>query len=837
MTSFCLLLLLTLLVQNVACPSKEFSNCQDVTASIGIYLSAVPIVEEGITNNYSGSYNSLISKNTEAARLVDPSTMTKELLAFQESFVAAIANNELQEAILQAYRQKQSDNISPAVVIVTNTINNVDVGINTGSDSDNNNSSDITDGLINSDNNSIGNDVKNATGNSDFFNNTTDHISSGTTIDISWGEPTISTSPIAASEKADGSRKVGLATGGVIGTVLISLLFVSFLAVARRKRRDDSRRGDATIVKVRGKIKKHHMRKNRGDCDNYDQSGQKLLGNNSSYVADEEEGFTGRTMRTVASESSHTTTSSHERLVQVDATSYSSYSLCNNVDAKTTTGSDSNNSRNACEDKVLPPNEKAHGERKIRGDPIAKDVVSNNDLTSFNNYGHSHNNTIHVEASFDEYIGKYDDDEDDNENDFVLGEDDDSDSSVGQHLLSASKSSETQHLLQNSNNQNLDPRTTPQTSRSLTFTNEFSPHEMEKKTINSNNTFSRGTGDVSGSLQKSSQVPSSQSPLSVSQSTLRVRSTETVEDINPFSELDVAIANCDWVTVGATAAVIASTSSLSKRPPISRRVKLQYSSSSSVGLSDFSQKAEELDRLIEAGDWQAVVVTAAKYDVEGVTFEVGAIEEDASRSCRSRSSTQGSDTNDSGVSIMDTSSEGRNTSMGRSVTTSASQKERVQEIRTRVTQLVRDVVPDEEENVDEMMIQFKGREEDLLESLRTMKERIVARKARVESQKFARRNTRSRYKTEGFESGENSDIEHHKKLDAEIHNESNASTSITTDGSEELNMSDVYSTIEKVGSFDNSTRVDHDKAAAAAAAWAIQRSLDEMMEKEREASL
>jgi hypothetical protein len=776
-------------MQNEVCPSEEFTNCQDVTASIGIYLSAVPIGEEDSNNNHSGSYNGLISKNREGARLVDPSTMTEELLAFQESFADAIANNELQEAILEEYREKQHYDISPTVVIVTDTINNVHVSIDTGSDSDDYNSSDITDGLITSDNNSIGNDDKNATGSGDFFD-TAGQTSSDVTIDISWGEPTHTTSPIAASEEADGLRKVGLATGGVIGTVLISLFFVSFLVVGiSRKRRSDDLGGDRTIEKVQGKINK-----DRVDCDDFDQSGQKL----ASYVADKEDGFTGRTMRTVASESTHTTTSTHESLVQVVATSSSSYSLGNNVDAETTTCSSSKKSRNACEDKILPPTEKAHGERMIIGDPIAKAVVYNNDLTSLNNDGHNHSNTMHVEASADAYNGKYD--EDDNENDFVLGEDDDSDSSVGQHLLSASK-------LQNLKNQNLDPITSPQTSRSSTFTNEVASLETGKESVNSDNTFSSGSEDVSGSLQKPSQVPSSQSPLCT---------TETVEDISPFSELDVAIANCDWVTVGATAAVIASTSSSSKRPPTSRSTTLQFSSSSSVGTSDFSQKAEELDRLIEAGEWQAVVVTAAKYDVEGVT-----IEEDASRSCRSRTSTQGSDTNDSYTSIMDTSSEGRNTSVGRSVTTSASQKERAQEIRTQVAQLVRDVVPDEEENVDEMMIQFKGREEDLLESLRTMKERMVARKARVESQKFARKEARSRHKKEGLE----------------IHNDSNVGASITTDGSEKLNMNEVYSAIKKVGSFDNSTRVDHDKAAAAAAAWAIQRSLDEMMEKNREAPL
>ena len=61
--------------------------------------------------------------------------------------------------------------------------------------------------------------------------------------------------------------------------------------------------------------------------------------------------------------------------------------------------------------------------------------------------------------------------------------------------------------------------------------------------------------------------------------------------------------------------------------------------------------------------------------------------------------------------------------------------QKVQEIRSEVESLVRRVVTEEIDNVDEMMLQFKGREEELVETLRTMQERQVAQKARVQGQK------------------------------------------------------------------------------------------------------
>eukprot|EP00536_Pseudo-nitzschia_multiseries_P000045 jgi/Psemu1/177832/e_gw1.2.128.1 len=159
-----------------------------------------------------------------------------------------------------------------------------------------------------------------------------------------------------------------------------------------------------------------------------------------------------------------------------------------------------------------------------------------------------------------------------------------------------------------------------------------------------------------------------------------------------------------------------------------------------------------------------------------------------------------------------------------------------------------------------MMMQFKGKEDDLMETLRTMKERDVARKARLASQNLARRNTRARDKTEDIPSainpetkqfsqdetiatvergvsGENSQDSYTNTYTTTNNNVATSATgsSITTDETDE---NEEHYGAQSVGSFINATIVDPDKAAADAAAWAIQRSLDELIEREeREAHL
>jgi hypothetical protein len=250
--------------------------------------------------------------------------------------------------------------------------------------------------------------------------------------------------------------------------------------------------------------------------------------------------------------------------------------------------------------------------------------------------------------------------------------------------------------------------------------------------------------------------------------------------------------------------------------------KAIQSSSRRSSLNSLSPEKMELDRLIEQGNWQAVVVAASRYDADiGGTYSTG---EEGSRSARSRCSTQGSDTVDGSYYSGTEHSSTYNSTIKGSVTTSASQKERIEEIRAQVERLVREVVPDEFENVEEMMTQFKGKEEELLETLRTMKERDVAKKARLEAHKIARRNTRSKEKGDDFSQGQDpstSSVE----ATGDPPSETDDDTDVTPEPA----------SASAAGSFAQATKAgDHDAAATAAAEWAIERSLSELIEKEQQ---
>jgi hypothetical protein len=60
---------------------------------------------------------------------------------------------------------------------------------------------------------------------------------------------------------------------------------------------------------------------------------------------------------------------------------------------------------------------------------------------------------------------------------------------------------------------------------------------------------------------------------------------------------------------------------------------------------------------------------------------------------------------------------------------------------------VKRVVPDEIDNIDEMMVQFEGREDELIETLRTMHERNVAQRARAAVNKSAKLEAKARAQT------------------------------------------------------------------------------------------
>jgi len=221
--------------------------------------------------------------------------------------------------------------------------------------------------------------------------------------------------------------------------------------------------------------------------------------------------------------------------------------------------------------------------------------------------------------------------------------------------------------------------------------------------------------------------------------------TSGVSGIGPASggvsrdQLDSFIEAGDWAAVGATAALLAAASdSQSNSTTPSKR------SRSSTGTDSLeAARAAELDHLVDAGDWEGVVLAAARFEAAETTV--------CSRGSRTASSVEsggsgtasrtiGSATGTSGSPSEASESQ----SMSRSDDPSRARQRR--EVRAEVEALVRRVVPEEIDNVDEMMNQFKGREEELVETLRTMQERAIAQKARTATQKTAKMEARKNVK-------------------------------------------------------------------------------------------
>lgn len=196
--------------------------------------------------------------------------------------------------------------------------------------------------------------------------------------------------------------------------------------------------------------------------------------------------------------------------------------------------------------------------------------------------------------------------------------------------------------------------------------------------------------------------------------------------------LEKQIEAADWAAVGATAALLASDSRSIAGSESSGLSSAEGSASSSglssglssalSGTSRDRARAAELDRLVDTGDWDGVVLTAAKFEAE------------SDRDDRTDGSASGKS---SYKSAADRSF--ANLSVGSpSVSTNVSDVKR-SEMRAEVESLVRRVVPEEIENVDEMMLQFQGREEELVETLRTMQERSIAARQREASRRNAKR--------------------------------------------------------------------------------------------------
>lgn len=193
-------------------------------------------------------------------------------------------------------------------------------------------------------------------------------------------------------------------------------------------------------------------------------------------------------------------------------------------------------------------------------------------------------------------------------------------------------------------------------------------------------------------------------------------------------QLDSLIETGDWAAVGATAALLAAASDSQSQS--SRSVARSRPGSTTSGSID-AARAAELDHLVEAGDWEGVVLAAARFEASDAAGSRG------SRSGQSIDSASATDSATGGAT-------GSSPSVSESLTASddPSKVKKRAEVRGEVEALVRRVVPEEIDNVDEMMNQFKGREEELVETLRTMQERAVAQKARAAGHRAAKQEAR-----------------------------------------------------------------------------------------------
>jgi len=210
-----------------------------------------------------------------------------------------------------------------------------------------------------------------------------------------------------------------------------------------------------------------------------------------------------------------------------------------------------------------------------------------------------------------------------------------------------------------------------------------------------------------------------------------------------MDDLDNAIEAGNWGHVGALAAVLASQGHGSHRRSPTHAANMSASrsiegdsihsgsrtsgSSSMLGASLEQSRAVEIDKLVESGDWQGVVLAAARFEADQ-TFDG---ESSFSASSASRSSRW------TGSATSATTPRSMATTDRTSASNLSSQRGQA-EIRAEVEALVRRVVPEEADNIDEMMTQFKGREEELVETLRRMQERAIASRARLAVQKSAK---------------------------------------------------------------------------------------------------
>jgi len=197
-----------------------------------------------------------------------------------------------------------------------------------------------------------------------------------------------------------------------------------------------------------------------------------------------------------------------------------------------------------------------------------------------------------------------------------------------------------------------------------------------------------------------------------------------------LGEMEAAMKAGDWSSVGASAALLAATQDDRVSSPGGSTNSLLKGGSMDETKMD-QETAEQFEQMINAGDWEGVIQAAAKLeankslDVSGENYD----EEDGTGESPTSSGASNPGSEGGGTANSGGDDSGPYPEDHRSLSPSADEGPS-EETRAEVIELVNKVVPEESENIDEMLAQFKGREHELLETLRTMQERDIALKAK-----------------------------------------------------------------------------------------------------------
>jgi anti-sigma28 factor (negative regulator of flagellin synthesis) len=169
-------------------------------------------------------------------------------------------------------------------------------------------------------------------------------------------------------------------------------------------------------------------------------------------------------------------------------------------------------------------------------------------------------------------------------------------------------------------------------------------------------------------------------------------------------------------------------------------------SASGAVLEDEPQAAE-LHRLIQVGDWEGVRRAATAFSSDSKSLDGSLLSRLGSP--RSASGAESSHRSIASASIEGSASRSTtgpgttpHTFTSSTPSTGTSTNRDRAGLRRNVEELIHRMAPEETEHVDETMLQFKGREDELLETLRTMQERLIAHKARATTNKQVKLKTK-----------------------------------------------------------------------------------------------